>query len=166
MPLRPNLDEIEQFLTKLNRGPNGKFTFLAIDDDKTRNAPPSPEKHGSLAEATNLIGNAAERGYGTYVTINQTDLRGRKTMNIVAVRALFVDLDGAPILPVLNCEVPPDIVVESSRGKYHAYWPMTARLRLTGSHRCRRRSLPNSTATSASTIFLASCGCQALGTKK
>jgi hypothetical protein len=38
------------------------------------------------------------------------------------VRALFTDQDGAPIEPVLKWEVPPDIVVESSRGKFHCYW--------------------------------------------
>ncbi len=38
------------------------------------------------------------------------------------VRALFVDLDGAPLLPVLEHTSPPDIIVESSPGKWHAYW--------------------------------------------
>jgi putative DNA primase/helicase len=122
-PLQPDLDQGERFTTKLNRGdPTGQFTFLAIDDDKTRNAPPLPEKHGTLAQATNFIKNATAKGYGVYVTVNRTDLKGRKKENILEVRALFVDLDGAPIQPVLDCEIPPDIVVESSRGKYHAYW--------------------------------------------
>jgi putative DNA primase/helicase len=121
--LVPNFDQAEQFTTRLNGGKsNGKFTFLAIDDDKTRNSPPSPEKHGTIEEAANFIKNATMRGYGVYVTVNVTDLKGRKTENILSARAIFVDLDGAPIVPVLNCEMPPDIVVESSRGKYHAYW--------------------------------------------
>ena len=39
------------------------------------------------------------------------------------VRALFVDLDGAPLEPVLNSGLPkPHIVVESSPGKFHVYW--------------------------------------------
>jgi RepB DNA-primase from phage plasmid len=122
-PLQPDPDQAERFLTKLSGGaPEGEFTFLAIDDDKTRNAPPSPEKHGTLAQATNFIKNATAKGYGIYVTVNRTDLKGRKKENILEVRALFVDLDGAPIQPVLDCEIPPDIVVQSSRGKYHAYW--------------------------------------------
>jgi hypothetical protein len=41
------------------------------------------------------------------------------------VRALFVDLDKdgrAKLEAVLRCERPPDIVVESSPGKFHCYW--------------------------------------------
>ena len=42
-------------------------------------------------------------------------------MNI-CVAQLFVDLDGAPIEPVLEATPKPDIVVETSKGRYHAYW--------------------------------------------
>jgi hypothetical protein len=38
------------------------------------------------------------------------------------VRALFVDLDGTPVEPVLAWRFRPDLVVESSRGRFHAYW--------------------------------------------
>ena len=38
------------------------------------------------------------------------------------VRALFVDFDGAPLEPVLQCGMPPQIAVDSSPGRYHAYW--------------------------------------------
>jgi hypothetical protein len=33
-------------------------------------------------------------GAGVYVTVNQTNGKGRKATDIVRVRALFVDLDG------------------------------------------------------------------------
>jgi RepB DNA-primase N-terminal domain/Primase C terminal 2 (PriCT-2) len=46
-------------------------------------------------------------------------LGGRKTEDIVRVRALFLDLDGAP----LPTEGPkPHIVVETSPGRWHVYW--------------------------------------------
>jgi len=38
------------------------------------------------------------------------------------VRAVFVDLDGAPLEPVLTCGLEPHIVCESSPGRFHAYW--------------------------------------------
>ena len=63
-----------------------------------------------------------QRGAGVYVTVNRTDLHGRKAENIVRVRAVFVDLDGSPIEPVDQCGLDPHVVVESSPGQCHAYW--------------------------------------------
>ena len=45
----------------------------------------------------------------------------RNAVNVVAVRAVFVDLDGSPIASVLEA-LHPDIVVESSPGRWHGYW--------------------------------------------
>ena len=42
--------------------------------------------------------------------------------DIVCVRALYVDLDGAPLEPVLTSERPPHIVTATSPGKFHCYW--------------------------------------------
>jgi hypothetical protein len=39
-------------------------------------------------------------GAGVFVTVNETDLKGRTAKNITSVRAVFVDLDGAPLEPV------------------------------------------------------------------
>ncbi len=60
------------------------------------------------------------KGYGVYLTVNETDGKGRKKENVTNVRAVFADLDGAPISPVM--EYNPHLVVQSSEGKYHAYW--------------------------------------------
>jgi hypothetical protein len=35
---------------------------------------------------------------------------------------LFVDLDGAPVTPVLDAPDAPDCIVQSSPGRWHAYW--------------------------------------------
>jgi hypothetical protein len=57
-----------------------------------------------------------------FVTVNETDGKGRATTNIVRVRATFVDLDGAPLEPVTTHRIPPHIVIESSPDRWHAYW--------------------------------------------
>jgi hypothetical protein len=59
---------------------------------------------------------------GIYLTINITDGRGRKKTNIVRIRAVWVDLDGSPLEPILKCGLPPHAIIESSPGRYHAYW--------------------------------------------
>lgn len=59
-------------------------------------------------------------GAGVYLTVNETDGKGRSAENIVKVRACFADLDGAPLHPVWNYD--PSLVVETSPEKYHVYW--------------------------------------------
>jgi putative DNA primase/helicase len=41
---------------------------------------------------------------------------------VLRVRAVFVDLDGAPPEPAMSWEPPPHLTVESSPGKWHLYW--------------------------------------------
>ena len=119
--LNPNFDVAQRFLDALE--PNGKFTFQTFDDDQDRRDKSlARQLNGTLPEHFDQLRSLQEKGAGIFVTINQTDLKGRKAKNVVAVRAIFVDLDGAPIEPVLehNCE--PHIIVESSEGRWHAYW--------------------------------------------
>jgi RepB DNA-primase from phage plasmid len=58
-----------------------------------------------------------EKRAGIFWTVNQTDLTGRTKDKIIRVRAVFVDLDGAPLAP--------SVTVESSPGRFHAYWIVT-----------------------------------------
>jgi hypothetical protein len=119
--LNPNFDVAQRFLDALE--PNGKFTFQTFDDDQDRRDKSlARQLNGTLREHFDQLHSLQEKGAGIFVTINQTDLKGRKSQNVVAVRAIFVDLDGVPIEPVLehNCE--PHIIVESSEGRWHAYW--------------------------------------------
>lgn len=59
-------------------------------------------------------------GAGIYLTVNETDGKGRAADNIVKVRACFADLDKAPLHPAWAYD--PSMVVETSPGKYHVYW--------------------------------------------
>ncbi|MEA1966620.1 MAG: DNA-primase RepB domain-containing protein, partial [Thermodesulfobacteriota bacterium] len=61
-----------------------------------------------------------EMGAGVFVTINETDGRGRKTANITKVRAVFADFDGTPLPETFP--VAPTMIIESSPGKYHVYF--------------------------------------------
>jgi hypothetical protein len=46
---------------------------------------------------------------------------------VARVRACFADLDGAPLEPVLKCALAPAVVVQTSPGRFHAYWPVDNR---------------------------------------
>ena len=103
-------------------------TFQTFDDvkgeDGKKRKDPSLSRiiHGqteeNFAELTRL--NAKEAG--VFVMVNEGDGKGRTNDNVVKVRALFVDLDGEPLQTVLDTGLVPHIIVESSPGRYHAYW--------------------------------------------
>lgn len=81
--------------------------------------------HGRFERQAVTLQSLNLKGAGVFVMVNRGDGKGRKSDNVTGARALFVDLDGAPIEPVLACSLPPRIVVQSSPGKWHAYWPTT-----------------------------------------
>jgi Protein of unknown function (DUF3987)/RepB DNA-primase from phage plasmid len=143
--LEPDRSEASRFLTLLD--PTATyFTFQTFDDDierreerklklaetnKQRRAkglkplrlkdPFARILHGTLDKRWKELCELNAQRAGIYVTVNETDGHGRSTENIKRVRALFNDLDGAPLEPLLKSRQPPHLVVESSPGKFHAY---------------------------------------------
>jgi hypothetical protein len=117
-----NRVEAQHFLELLD--PNADFfTFQTFDDDADRDDRNLVRIiHGSLDECWGRLVRLNGKGAGIFVTINETDGKGRKEENIKRVRALFLDLDGAPLKPVMDDVNKPDVVVESSPGRYHAYY--------------------------------------------
>lgn len=111
-----------RFLAALTGDPVHTFQTFAEADKVKRGQ--GRILHGSLESRSRLLTSLNEQGAGVFVMVNRGDGNGRKSANVTAARALFVDLDGAPVEPVLNCQLPPRIVVESSPGKWHCYWPV------------------------------------------
>jgi hypothetical protein len=103
-----------------------QFTFQFFSDGDSGYA---EVVHGSLDEVWPKVQalNTTERRIGAFVTINETDLRGRRGENIVRPRALFVDADGDD--QVQSCRAAiraagaePTMVVRSSPGRAHFYF--------------------------------------------
>ena len=141
----PNHDEAERFLRLLDPDED-RFTFQTFDDDVERrdtrakelakvNAERAakglkPRKkhdpfagiyHGTLEENWKTLYRLNNEGAGIYITVNATDFKGRSEENIQRVRALFNDLDGVPLEPILKSKHPPHIVVKSSPEHFHPY---------------------------------------------
>jgi hypothetical protein len=118
----PNQKEAARFLAALD--PEATFfTFQTFDDNKERKDQKLVRVlHGSLAEHWPTLQSLNEQGAGIFVTVNETDGKGRKKENIVRVRALYDDLDGAPLEPVLANGRPPHIITETSPQRWHTYW--------------------------------------------
>ncbi|MBF0371588.1 MAG: primase C-terminal domain-containing protein [Magnetococcales bacterium] len=119
--LVPNLQPANSFLSQLCHG--SIITFQTFADGTQDNSSRLIRvMHGNLDQHAEELTRLNQSRAGIFFTVNETDGQGRKKGNITKVRAVFVDLDGAPLEPVQNAPLKPHIVVESSQGKYHAYW--------------------------------------------
>jgi hypothetical protein len=126
--LTPNAAAAKAFIKML--ASDGIVTFQTFDDNKERkNMGLARVFHGRLNQYIEELTRLQQQGAGVFIMVNQGDgviHAGNKTCrcasNVIAVRSLFADLDGAPLEPLLECSQP-DIIVESSPGKWHCYYP-------------------------------------------
>lgn len=77
-------------------------------------------RHGPWRSQQHQLESDNAAGLGCFFMVNNGDLRGRKSTNVVEVAAYFADFDGTA-LPS-TWPLPPTAVVESSEGRYHVYW--------------------------------------------
>ena len=124
--LIPDLCQTKRFLLALD--PDGIFTFQAIPEAKETTARPTV-RHGTLDEHAAELEALNGNGAGIFVMPDEGDgevkpgaMTCRTQANVIRVRALFVDLDGAPLEPVMAFDPSPDLIVETSPERWHAYW--------------------------------------------
>ena len=130
-------EQAERFLALLDPEATA-FTFQTFDDDKDRKkaneekrsevnkkkpltSSPDPFAHiyhGFLDTHWNKLVRLNAQRVGIFVTINKTDGRGRSIPNIKRVRALFADLDGAPLEPVITSKPSRTSSSNSSPGQF------------------------------------------------
>jgi hypothetical protein len=118
---KPDLDQARAFLNKLDDSATS-WTFQTFDDDSDRKDQSLARVyHGTLDQHAASLADMQAKGAGVFVTVNETDGKGRKASNVTRIRALFLDLDGAPLDPVRAWEEP-HIICETSPGRWHTYW--------------------------------------------
>ena len=118
----PDLEEARRFLDLLD--PGGLFVFQTFKESESATGAARYPKilHGTLDEHADTLSSINQQGGGIFMMVNAGDGKGRKAKNVVRVRAVFVDLDGSPLEPVTASAPHPSIVVNSSPGRWHAYW--------------------------------------------
>jgi hypothetical protein len=117
-----DITQAKRFLERLDPTTT-KFEFRTLDDNKDRESIALTKTfYGTLGLHAFELVRLNKSGAGVFVTINETNGTGRAAEDIVRVRAVFVDLDGKPLEPVLRHNLEPHIVVESSPGRWHCYW--------------------------------------------
>jgi hypothetical protein len=123
-------EEAQRFLDILGRGEEFTFqTFHDVGRGQAKDSSLTRVLHGTFDTHTDQLCKLHDRGAGIFVMVNRGDgvihegARSCRTAdNVVKVRANYIDLDGAPLEPVLNAAVPASIIVESSPGRWHVYW--------------------------------------------
>lgn len=118
-----DLAQAAQFLDMLAEGE--QVTFQTFDDSPRKLPSLARILHGDLAQHAAALQDLNARGAGIFWMVNYGDGKGRTVENVTGIRALFLDLDGAPLQQVLAAGVEPHAVVESSPGKWHVYWMVT-----------------------------------------
>jgi hypothetical protein len=117
-------DTARDFLVRLD--PNtDRFTFQFFSDGDTGYA---EIFHGTLDEVWPKVQtlNAPQRRVGAFVTVNETDFKGRRSENVVRIRALFADADSDEQVrsceqALTECGIAPSMVVKTGRG-VHFYF--------------------------------------------
>ena len=120
-PAPIDFGQARDFLAALAPGETD-FTLQTFDDSEAKRPTLARVMHGSLARRFPELSRLSAIGAGVFVTVNRTDLRGRREANAIAVRALFADLDGAPLSILERFGLPPHIIVISSPSRFHVYW--------------------------------------------
>lgn len=119
--LPTDLIAAQAFLDAL--APHEEFSFQTLPEGEHSQRIASPQiLHGKFDDVSSQLSKLNNMGHGIFVMVNQGDLKGRSARNVTKVRSHFIDLDGAPLQAVLDAELPPHIIVESSPDRWHAYW--------------------------------------------
>ncbi|MFC3816629.1 DNA-primase RepB domain-containing protein [Lysobacter sp. GCM10012299] len=114
-------DDASRLLALVARG--SRVTFQTFDDnDKRKDKRLSKVLDGALVRHAQGLSRLNDRGAGVFFMVNEGDGRGRSARNVIKVRAVFLDLDGAPLGPVLDGPLKPHAIVQSSSERYHCYW--------------------------------------------
>lgn len=113
-------------------------TWQTYDDRRLADGRPrrdrrlSRKRHGGYHTHADLFArlNAPDIGAAVTITINHTDGRGRRTVNITRIAAIAADIDRA--LPDLPLD--PGLVIETSPGRHQVWWPLDDASTLTPEH--------------------------------
>lgn len=113
-----DLQEVQRYASWLGGG----LTWQYFPEGAAAHGSGAGVLHGDVSEVGDRLAELNAAGAGIFAMVNEGDGQGRSAAHVTRIRALFVDLDGTPLAPVQECGVAPHLIVESSPGRWHAYW--------------------------------------------
>jgi hypothetical protein len=119
-PCASDINLASSYLTALAK-PGTPLAFQTFDDSsaKRRDLVRMFHTHDFARIADQMV-TLNRAGAGVFVTVNETDGKGRAADNIVKVRAVFVDADDVP--RPARWHVEPDFITWRDDRHWHAYW--------------------------------------------
>ena len=115
--MEPNYSDAKLFIKTLYEQETLTFQTASKNEDiKPR------FKHGTLDQHWDWLVDQNALGANIYIMVNEGDGKGRRLHNVKAITSTLVDLDGSPIDPVLSCDLKPNIITETSEGRYQGLW--------------------------------------------
>jgi len=120
----PQLEEIKKAALFLSRFTQSEFEFRYLYDPASmKNITLNPPRDwGTLAEYAKKLVRLNKGHVGIFFGVNANDGQGFRSENIVSACCLFVDLDGTPLDNLQRLKLPPHVIIQTSPGKWHAYW--------------------------------------------
>lgn len=120
--LDPDFDAASAFLEALDPTAT-RWSFQTFPEG----AAADPKKltrviQGPWAHHKAELGRLNHLGAAVCVVMNETDFQGTSRENILRVRAVTLDLDRGPVDAVMACGLKPHLLIQTSPGRYHAYW--------------------------------------------
>lgn len=109
----------ELYLNTLDPRTDQHIFFTCPDQKETKNSEITGHLIGSFQQHFGELSRRSMLGAAVYVTVNATDLKGRKKSNMSRPRAIWQEAD-EPGVPIPS--LPPNMVVGTSPGKFHRYW--------------------------------------------
>jgi putative DNA primase/helicase len=120
-------EQTEEFVRLLTGEPRSLMWWATFPDGEGDSSLAPQAFFATVDEVYEKLLEASDAGHGIFVAVNEADGAGRKTENIVRVRAVFADedeKDGHPPVMADALSPPPTMVVRSGGGR-HFYWRVT-----------------------------------------
>lgn len=122
---KPDFDAAKRHLGLLTGKQDPAVTWQVFDDTK-KDPSLAACFHGRLDEVIPRLKAAQRKGCGVFVSVNETDGKGRRNENMRRARALFLDLDGTPLPDWNDWSINPDLTIRSSTvdgvEKFQCWW--------------------------------------------
>ena len=116
------MESYKKFLKRLDSKAE-HFIISAFDDKKKEGSLPK-QKYLTASEIKSNFGLMnSDNSYGLFVAINEFTGSKRRNNEFKRARAVFCEFDAKGDIP--SFPIPPNIVVNSSPGKFHFYWITT-----------------------------------------